>query len=227
MRKINKNGIVTPFQQKGWWQKDSGMSLTPWVLLYFFIIVYLFFLLFCHSMHISTKYVVQDALASAALAAEVADLEVLGGCQELVITDLDTAKDAFYESLQATLQLTEQGYPSSNSAYFDDRMPVHVEELTLYNVAQGQVYKTDLLHENGILLFMEDTGFSQEERCDLQGKLLDAANQYNCGITMLNGETKQIKNTSLYARISFGVKGYDQSVVRVEKDILTDIQLNE
>lgn len=227
MRKINKNVIVTPIKQGVAIRKDSGMSLTPWVLLYFFIIVYLFLLLFCQSMHISTKYVVQDALASAALAAEVADLEVLAGQQELVITDLDMAKDAFFESLQATLQLTAQGYPASDSAYFDDRMPIQVEELTLYNVTQGQVYQTDLLHESGTLLFSGDTGLSMENRCILQGSLVDAANQYACTVTMIDGQTKQIKNTSLYARISFGVRGYDQSVVKLEKDILTDIQLNE
>ncbi len=208
-------------------KKDYGMALTPWVLLYFFIALYLFFLIFCQNMHVSTKYLVQDGLASAALAGEVADLDVYSQYHEIVITDLDYCKSMFEESLQANFHLTDQGYPSEHSAYFDRTVPIQIQELTLYNISQGKVYRTNLLQENGKLVYEAETGLENDARCVSLGDLPAKTGQYTCYVTMMDGQKKEIKNTSLYARISFGVKGYDKSTVIVEKDILTDIQQNE
>lgn len=219
--------MVKAFDLLGMKNKDSGIALTPWVLLYFFVALYLFLLLFCQNLHISAKYVVQDALASSALAGEVADLEVFSGYQDLVITDLDYAREVFEDSLRASLNLSEQGYPKEGSVYFDNSVPVQITELTIYNLAQGQIYKTDLLQEYGTLQYAAETGLAADSRCIWQGPLMDDLGLYACSVQMLDGQTKEITNTSLYAKISFGVRSFDGSVIILEKDILTDIQQNE
>ncbi|MBQ8664037.1 MAG: hypothetical protein IJ471_09300 [Eubacterium sp.] len=178
-------------------------------------------------MHISTKYVVEDALAAAALAGEVADMELFSQYQELIITNLDYSKEVFEESLQASLGLSEQGYPPAESVYFESSVPIQIVELTLYNVCQGQVYTTDLLTASGTLSFTEAEGLGASSGCELQGSLLTDTGTYAYSVNMLSGQKKAIKNTSLYAKIQFGISGYDGTVVMVEKDILTDIQQNE
>lgn len=207
--------------------KDPGMALTPWILLYFFVAVFLFLLVFTQNLHIATKYQVQDALACAALAGEVADLSVHEVYQDIVITDLDYAKEVFEDSLRASLNLSEQGYPHEQSAYFDSSVPVQITELTVYNVSRGQVFSTNLLQSGGTLQYTEADGLAADSRCILRGNLQDGTGNYLSSIQMLDGEIKEIKNTSLYAKISFGVRSMNGNTVMVEKDILTDIQQNE
>ncbi|MBQ8663489.1 MAG: hypothetical protein IJ471_06500, partial [Eubacterium sp.] len=137
------------------------------------------------------------------------------------------SKEVFAESLQASLGLSKQGYPPAESVYFDERVPIQIVELTLYNVCQGQVYITDLLTVSGTLTFDEAEGLGAASDCELQESLLTDTGTYACSVSMLSGQQKAIKTTSLYAKIQFGITGYDGSVVMVEKDILTDIQQNE
>lgn len=205
---------------------DQGISLMPWIMLYFFMAVCLFLLLFCQNLHISSKYMVQDGLAAAALAGEVADLGVLSQDKELIITDLDYSKSVFEESLYASLNLSSRGYPSEESVYFDHRVPVKIEELTIYNVTRGQIYKTDLLQSSGALEYVTGVGLIPDSRCLPVGPLMNQIGEYGYRVTMIDGTEKEIRTTSLYARISFGVKGFNGNTVIVEKDILTDIQEN-
>ena len=207
-------------------QKDDGISLIPWTILYFFIALCLFLLLFSQNLHITTKYVVQDGLAAAALAGEVADLSVLSQDKELVIIDLDYSETVFRESLQASLNLDAGGYPKENSVHFDSSTPVQVKELGVYNVSQGQIYKTDLLHAAGKLNYETGVGIIPDSRCRVISELQDENGNYMYSVTMLDGQEKEIRTTSLYAKISFGVKGFNGNTVIIEKDILTDIQEN-
>lgn len=208
-------------------KKDLGMSLAPWVLLYFFIAVFLLLIFFQHNLHISTKYVVEDGLAAAALAGEVADLDIYSQYQELVITDLDYAREVFEDSLKAALELDDEGYPKGESVYFVESVPVQIMELSVYNVSGGQVYKTNLLTEAGQLQYETVGGLAFDDRYIAQGPLLDDSGAYRCAVTMLDGEEKLIRNTSLYARIRFGIPGYNGADMMLEKDIMTDIQINE
>ena len=207
-------------------EKDDGVSLMPWIILYFFVALCLFLLLFNQNLHISTKYTVQDGLAAAALAGEVVDMDILSQDEELVITDLGYARSVFEESLEASLNLSSDGYPNENSVYFDSRVPVTIEELTIYNVAQGQIYKTDLLSSSGTLNYQYGVGLVPDSRCQFVGMLKESDGDYAYSVTMLDGQTKEIHTTSLYAKISFGVRGFNGNAVVVEKDILTDIQEN-
>ena len=207
--------------------KDPGMTLTPWILFYFFLAVFLFLMIYCQNIYSSTKYQVEDALAAAALAGEVADLSIYNNYQEIVITDLDYSKGVFEDALQASLHLSENGYPSESSVYFDHRVPVTVTALRIYNVSNEQVFLTDLLKESGILQYTEEEGLAADSRCILQGPHKDDMGAFPCWVQMLNGQRKEIQNTSLYAKISFGVRTMDGHMFMVEKDILTDIAQNE
>lgn len=207
-------------------KKDDGVSLIPWMMVYFFVAVCLFLLLFAQNVHISAKYMVQDSLAAAALAGEVVDLDILSQEKDLVITNLDYAREMFEDSLKASLQLSPMGYPDKNSVCFDASVPVSVEQLLIYNVSKGQVYVTDLLKSKGVLDYEAGRGLITDSRLRLLGALTKTDGTYAHCVTMLDGEQKEICTTSLYARIRFGVLGFDGRTVMVEKDVLTDIQEN-
>lgn len=217
-----KRGLCLHFSKK-----DAGISLLPWTLFYFFLTVCLFLLLFQQNIHISSKYLVQDSLAAAALAGEVADLKVLSTDKELVITDLDHARTVFEESLAASLHLDAAGYPLAESVYLDSRMPVTIETLKIFNVSKGVIYETDLLQAFGNLEYKMGVGLQPDSRSRILGSLLDQNGRYTNVITMLDGEQKEIRTTSLYAKIRFGVRGFQGDTIAVEKDIMTDIQENK
>ena len=63
-------------------KKDGGFAAVPWVLMTFFLGVLMFLFLFYQSMGMAAKYMVQDALASAALAGEVVDMDILSSQDE-------------------------------------------------------------------------------------------------------------------------------------------------
>ena len=87
----------------------------------------------------------------------------------------------------------------------------------------------------GVLDYREETGLAGESRAvcmgnllKQEGKLMEGAKDgdYNFSVTMLDGEKKKIKGTSLYARIRLGVRSYGGGTAVVEKDILTDVVEN-
>lgn len=207
--------------------KDAGVSLIPWFMMYFFIAVCLFLLLFSQNITITTKYMIQDSLAAAALAGEIADLDVLSRENEVIIKDLDYAKQVFWESLQASLQLDAQGFPQENSIYFDSTVPITVEELTVYNVSRKKVYKTDLLRSSGSLQYDSAAGLTAGAWCSEIGSLCDEHGNYIQKVAMLDGTQKEIHTTSLYAKIRFGIRGINGGTIILEKDVLTDIQENQ
>ena len=216
-------------------KKDRGFAAIPWTLMLFFISVLLFAMLFYQSMGLSAKYMVQDALASAALAGETVDMDLLSEEDEYLITDLSQTKAAFEESLKEALSLDEAFRPSKDSAYFEAGVPLGIQELTVYNVSGGQVYKTDLLRQKGVLEYREESGLAGEPKALCMGSLLKQEGgllkgakdgDYRISVTMLDGREKKIKGTSLYARIRLGLKTYGKKTAVVEKDILTDIAGN-
>lgn len=217
-------------------KKDSGYAAVPWVLMIFFLAVFMFIYIFYQSMGMSAKYIVQDALASSALAGEVVNVDILSSQNEYLITDLSNTKDIFEDTLKSTLHLDDSFRPEKNSAYFQRDIPLRIEELTIYNVSRDRVYKTDLLRHNGILNYSDENGLSYEPKADCMGRLLKnkkiqpeeiKEEDYNFSVIMLDGEEKKIKGTSLYARIRLGVRSYGGDAAVVEKDILTDITGND
>ena len=171
---------------------------------------------------------VQDALASAALAGEVVDMDILSSQDEYLITDLSKTRALFEDTLKQSLRLDAGFRPVEDASCFVRDMPVEIQELTLYNVSGGQVYKTDLLRGGGVLDYREETGLAGESRAVCMGNLMEGAKDgdYNFSVTMLDGEKKKIKGTSLYARIRLGVRSYGGGTAVVEKDILTDVVEN-
>lgn len=216
-------------------KKDGGFAAVPWVLMTFFLGVLMFLFLFYQSMGMAAKYMVQDALASAALAGEVVDMDILSSQDEYLITDLSKTRALFEDTLKQSLRLDAGFRPVEDASCFVRDMPVEIQELTLYNVSGGQVYKTDLLRGGGVLDYREETGLAGESRAvcmgnllKQEGKLMEGAKDgdYNFSVTMLDGEKKKIKGTSLYARIRLGVRSYGGGTAVVEKDILTDVVEN-
>lgn len=208
-------------------KKDDGISLIPWFVLYFFVALCLFLMILSQNIRISTKFMIQDGLAAAALAGEVVDLDVLSRNEELVITDVAYARSVFEDSLQASLCLDEEGYPDGRAVRLDPRIPVEPVKLVVYNVSGGMVYQTDLLTTSGKLHYDPVSGLIPDAGCRLIGPLLREDGSYALHVTMLDGENKEIRTTALYGRIRFGIKGFHGNTIVLEKDILTDIQENE
>ncbi len=207
-------------------EKEDGIILLPWLILYFFVSLCLFIMIFAQNIHVSTKYVVQDGLAAAALAGEVADLEMLSQYNELLITDLIYSRQMFEESIRASLNLNADGYPDSQSAYFDPSVPVQVIELKIYNVSREKVYVSDLLKATDNIVYDETNGLSLDPQSELLGDLMSDTREYLQHVVMVDGEEKEIKSTSLYAKIRFAVPGFYGRTIILEKDILTDIKGN-
>ena len=212
------------------------MAVIPWSLAGIFLLLFLGGAVCSYMLQCSALYVVQDALAFAALAGQTPDLEVYSSEGELVITDLSRAKEAFMQSFRQCLSLDEGFYPDPRSVYFSSEMPFSVEVLDLYNVSYGSVYKTDLLTAEGKLQFLPGNGIAKDRRVSEIGNI---KKQLSFGqrvrkktgrqsgnsiyIQMHNGRKKEICGTSVYARIRFGIKAYGGKTLPVELDILTDV----
>lgn len=213
-------------------KKDRGIASAPWILMVFFLTAFFMAVVFHESISSSAGYAVQDALASAALAAEVPDLDVLSERNEYVITDLTQARTSFIQSLKSTLNLDDELCAGENSPYFAEESTVQIKQLDLYNVSAGKVWKTDLLQSEGILEWTSGEGLKADTRLYEVGNLVSETDissdnvpdeVLEQSVTMLDGTGKKIRNTSVYARIKVNLRSAYGHTVEGEKDILTDI----
>lgn len=216
-------------------KKDKGIASAPWILTVFFITAFLLAVVFYESISSSAGYIVQDALASAALAAEVPDLDILSIRNEYVITDFTKAKTAFIQSLKSTLNLDDELCVGKKSPYFAEGSQIQIQQLDLYNVSAGKVWKIDLLQSGGVLKWTPEEGLLKDARLHEVGSLTmqtDGSQTdlkdtvWKQSVTMLDGTVRKIQNTSVYARIRVRLRSIYGHTTAGEKDIFTDIVPN-
>ncbi len=205
-------------------QRDDGFVMIPWILAVFISMSLFLVFLSYECLYISTKYVIQDALAAAALAGLEIDLEFLSFTDMCVVTDLDGIKEKTETALRESLSLDETMCPKNGGTLLVSDEPVKIKTWKLYNVFDGMVYETDLMSARGVLRFPTE-GFT-DQNMSLLGPLQNERGHFCCYIPVLDGE-KALEGTSIYFRIAFAVSDMTGNTRILEKDILVDIKRKE
>ncbi len=147
-------------------------------------------------------WIVEDALDDALLGCAVLDLGPLISDEELVIADPTAAYNAFYDILATELSLDADRNATAAGLGLEN---VRVETFILYNV-------NDWERRVSIYYFTDGSLIQQEE------KTLGS-------VYAPTGE--EIATTSLYAKITFSVKGIFDLYVDGQRGRLVDIVIND
>lgn len=144
------------------------------------------------------KLRVEDAIVAANLAGAVIDLKEYGRSHTVLITDIDRSYELYCHALQNNLNL-ESDFESQNKDLIHGKVTVH--EFSVYNVDGQNIIKYSV-GEDGHLKVIQ---------------LLDGL-----------GKTKtpngiQVQNTTIYSKIGFWIKGFQNQMHYVYKENSVDV----
>ncbi len=182
--------------------KDKGSVEYSLALLLAGIVVIL--ILFIYRLHVIkiTKYTVEDAIAASNLAAAVIDLEEFGSTNEIVIKSSDDAYRIFQEALRDNLNLDGSFNPDKVGLM---KGKVTIDTFIVYNVKDNDITQIsyDSLGNSTINEYPDSTGL------------------------LYTPDNKCIYSTTIYSKIGFSIKGYQDEEYYVYKENSVDIVNND
>lgn len=147
-------------------------------------------------MYVSARTFTEDALASATLASAAIDIETFGISHQILIKDPEAAYGIWQEHLKNGMQLADD-WTCPNKAMVSG--PVEVVSFIVYNVKGKDVY---------------EYGFGESTYEWLHTGGLGS---------VCSPDGKEIESTSVYAEITFPVKGAFGITVQAHKSQLVDV----
>lgn len=180
-------------------RKDQGaVEYTVSIILLMISVLLILFCLRIRSSRVEKRYL-EDAQATANLAAAVIDTDIYGETEELVISDTREAYERFQRALKNNLKLNDDFMPSDT---FFMENAVKIQEFHIFNVK-----------EDGITHVVFDEHGS--ESTDMLGL---------SGVTTPDGT--DVESTTVYSKIEFDVKGFLSQRNRLTLENSVDIVKN-
>lgn len=148
-----------------------------------------------------TKNNVEDGIVASLLASAIIDTDEYGTTKNVVISDYDNCYSLFMESLKGNLKLDSNMNPRDKTLITSK---VNIDKFSIYNVVDNKVYKISKTGNGffGQPLYVGDVG--------------DVVTENNI----------RIDTTTIYAKISFRISGYDGIGVETSKEECVDITKN-
>lgn len=145
------------------------------------------------------KAYLQDAQATANLAAAVIDTDLYGEKELLMIADPDEAYEQFKRSLKTNLNLDDSFMPV-NTVFMES--PVELLEFHIYNMGENSI--THIRYDEFGAKSVETLGLS--------------------GVTTPDGT--EVESTTIYSKIEFDVKGFLGQMYRMTLENSVDVIMN-
>ena len=180
--------------------KSSGKMELFWGLLAVFIVTLVMFVCLKVSHFMIAGAYVEDALAASNLASALIDIEEYGKSYTLRIKDPQNAYKIYKEALAVNLALDENER-SSQAELLEGK--VKILSYMVYNVEGNQVYIFSLSESETMqLLVSGEVG------------------------TIHTPDGILVETTTIYSKISFGVKGLGKQYIYAEKEKSVDVKRN-
>ena len=165
------------------------------------LMISVFLILFCFRIRSARveKMYLEDAQATANLAAAVIDTDIYGETEKLIISDTLEAYERFKSSLKTNLNLDDNFMPENT---FLMENPVDILEFHIYNVEEGSVTR----------VIYDEHGSKSTEILGLSG------------VTTPDGT--EVESTTVYSKIEFDVKGFLDQRNRLTLENSVDVVKN-
>ena len=180
-------------------KKDKGAIEYSISIILVMVSVLVLLLCFCVRRARVEKVYIQDAQATANLAAAVIDTDIYGEKELLTISDPDEAYERFKRSLKINLNLDDSFMPVS-TVFMEN--PVKILEFHIYNVGED-----DITH-----IRYDEFGARSVETLGLFG--------------VYTPDGTEVESTTVYSKIEFDVKGFLDQQYRMTMENSVDVIRN-
>lgn len=177
-------------------KKKGNLEFFTASLLLFFVPILIIYNMRMETLKFTKNYV-EDGLVSSLLASATIDLRVLAESKQIINNNYDKSFKDFSETLKENLNLDDNYYPKSKRLITDT---VKIDDFVIYNVLGNDIQT--VRKSNGII----STSIITNGLGNLK-----------------TPDGVQIKTTTIYAKISFKVKGYLNDEYKVSKEKSVDV----